>query len=389
MALPWDRRHPRPILSSHNSYHGQPAIFQPPLSEHLGNTRLPDVPNSELHNHAIPVGPPLAKTSMVPVAYYEAYTIKPDDIASSEKRWSLPPKKWIPATQEDLHTEVIRQRQSGRTACRELEDCHGPKRQYIDRLIMERNASTSRGHFEVAQLRLERIPRDSGKASNRNSGRNYHTHDYKQQDSTKTKLKTVYMHIILQFMKNPSRSLAEIPPDNYAPRNPNVGKSHRSERHDTSEEDIVRAPVSSIDQPSLLREIRQRPMLARGYPYLTENEPADPPSASRYISRATQTTFPAHTKPHSDWCNSHNTDDATPGGAFREDTWATNTKVEEGTPRYSSSSDDEVVSTGDSAAGRESENGSTGKETRGTVEYEKPPWFQNLQPGLLLLHVQS
>lgn len=382
MAVPWDRRHPRPILSNHNSYQGQTAIFQPPLSEHLANMRLPNLPNSEHHNNVKPVGPPLAKASIVPVPYYEGYTIKPDDIASSEKRWSFPPKMSIPVAQEDLHTEVIRHRQSGRTACRELEDCHGPKRQYIDRLIMERNASTSEGHFEVAQLRLERIPRDSGKASNRSGGRNYHTHDYKQKDSTKPKLKTVYMHIILQFVKDPSRSRTEIAPDKNAPCNPNVGKIHSNERQDSSE-DFFTAPISSIDQPSLLHGPNQRPI--HKHSYITEKEQIISPSSSRYISRGTQTTSLEHTKPNTD----ENTEDAPPGGASGEDNRATNANVEDEMPRCSPSSDDEIVSTSDSPATRESENETTGKEAKGTDEYEKPPWFQNLQPGLLLLHVPN
>ena len=322
----------------------------------------------------------------MPLADYEGYTVRPDDLASSEERWSFPPTKSIPATQEDLHTEVIRQRQSGRTACRELEDCHGPKRQYIDRLISERNASTSLGHFEVAQLRLERIPRDSGKSSNRNSGRNYHARDYKQKDSIKPRQKTIYMHIILQFMKNPNRSLADIPPDNFAPRNPNVGNSHLRGRQHTSEEDKFTPSMSSNDQPPLIPGTSQRPILARGYPYTTGNEQVVPTPSSLYNSRGTQTTFPAHIRPHSDCCSGDNTDDATFGGASAEDTWTTTTHIEEELPRNSTSSVDEVVSMGDSAATHDSTNESTENESGGIDEYEKPPWFHNLQPGLLLLH---
>ena len=385
MAVPWDRRHPRPVLSNHSSYQGQTAIFQPPLSEHLANMRLTSLPNSEHPNNVKPLGPPLAKASTVPVPYYEGYTVKPDDIASSERRWSCPLRMSIPVAQEDLHTEVIRERQSGRTACRELEDCHGPKRQYIDRLIMERNASTSLGHFEVAQLRLERIPRESGKSSNRSGGRNYHGHDYKQKESTKSKLKTVYMHIILQFMKdpNPSRGIAEIAPDNSAPCNPNVGKIQSSERQDSSEEDLFTAPISPIDQSSLLHGPNQRPI--HKYSYITEKEQIITPSSSRYTSRGTQTISTEHTKPNTD----ENTDDLPPGGASSEDNRATNTNVEEEMPRCSPASDDEIVSTSDSPATRESEIESTGKEAEGVDEYEKPPWFQNLQPGLLLLHVPN
>lgn len=386
MAAHWDRRDTRPIFSTHNSYHGQTNTVQPPLPEHLGHTRLPNPPVSEHHNRATSFAPPLAENNTVPLAYYEGYTVRPDDLASSEERWSIPPRKSIPATQEDLHTEVIRQRQSGRTACRELEDCHGPKRQYIDRLISERNASTSLGHFEVAQLRLERILRDSGKTSNRNSGRNYHARDYKQKDSTKPRQKTVYMHIILQFMKNPNKSLVDIPPDNFAPRNPNVGNSHLSGRQHASEEDVFTPSMSSDDQPSLIPRTSQRPILARGYPYTTGNEVVSPPS-SLYISRGTQTTFPAHVRPDSDCCSGNDTDDATSGGASAEDTWTTTTHIEEELPRHSTSSVNEVVSMGDPAAAHESTNDSTEKESGGVDEYEKPPWFHNLQPGMLLLHL--
>lgn len=355
MAVPWDLRHPRNILSNQHNYHGQTAVLGPP------------------------------KSSVVPVARYEGYTIKPDDIASSEKRWSLPLKKSIPATQEDLHAEVIRQRQSERTACRELEDCHGPKRQYIDRLIMERNASTSLGHFEVAQLRLERIPRESRKASNRSGSRNYDTHDYKQKDSMRPKLKTVYMHIILQFMKNPSRSPAETVPDNYAPCNPSDGEIYHSDRPNTSEEAFFTAPISPIDQPFQLHGSSQRPIQAREHPYVTEDEQVTSPSPRRYVSRGTQTTSPAHAEPQNDDI----ADDAPPGDASSEESCATYTNVEDGMPRSSPSSDDEVVSTRDSPATSESENESTGKESKGIDEYEKPPWFQNLQPGLLLLHIPN
>lgn len=379
MAVPWDLRHPRPNSSNQNSYHGQTAVSQPPSSEHLGNTRLPNFPNSDYHPHATP------DSSILHLGRYEGYTIKPDDIASSEKRWSLPPRKPIPATQEDLHTEVIRQRQSGRTACRELEDCHGPKRQYIDRLIMERNASTSLGHFEVAQLRLERIPRESRRAYNRSGGRNYDTHDYKHKESTKPKLKTVYMHIILQFMKNASRSLVETASDNYAPRNPSVGETYHGERQNTSEEDFSTAPITPIHQPPLLHVSSQRPTQAREYRYTTDDEQSVSPSPSCYISRGTQTASPAHAKLQTDEI----ADDAPPGDASSEESCVTYTNVEEGIPRSSPSSDDEVVSTRDSPATSESENESTGKESKGIDEYEKPPWFQNLQPGLLLLHIPN
>ena len=387
MAAHWDRD-TRPILSSHNSYHGQTTTFQPPLPEHLGHERLPDPPILEHHDRATLFGPPFAENNIVPFAYYEGYTIRPDDLASSEKRWLLPPKKSIPATQEDLHTEVIRQRQSGRTACRELEDCHGPKRQYIDRLISERNASTALGHFEVAQLRLERIPRDSGKASNRNSGRNHQTRDYKQKDSTKPRQKTIYMHIILQFMKNPNRGLAYIPPDNTAPRKPNVGNSHLSGAQHTSEEDIFIPLGSSNDQPTLMPGTCQRPILARGHPYTIGNEQFLSSSSSRYISRGTQTTFSGHTRPHNDCCSDDHSDDAMPCEDSAKDPWTTTTNVEEELPSNSPLSNDEVVSMGDSAAAHESANDSTGGESSGIDEYEKPPWFHNLQPGLLLLHLQ-
>lgn len=379
MAVAWDRRH-RSILSNHNSCQGQTAIFQPPLSERLANMRLPNVPSSEHQNNVKFVSRPLAKGA---VSYYEGYTIKPDDIASSEKRWSHPPRISIPVAQEDFHTEVIRQRQSGRTACRELEDCHGPKRQYIDRLIMERNTSTSLGRFEVAQLILERIPRDSGKASNRSGGRNYHTHDYKQKESTKPKLKTIYMHIILLFVKDPGLGLDEVAPDNNVPCNPNVGKIQSSKRQDSLEEDTFTDPIASIHQRYLLDRPNERPV--HKYSYITEEEQITSPSSSRYISRGTQTTSPEHTKPNTD----ANTDDLPPGGASGEDNRATNTDVEDEMPRCSLSSDDEVISTSDFPATHESENESTGEETKGTDEYEKPPWFQNLQPGLLLLHLPN
>ncbi len=347
-------------------------------------------PLSEHHGHATPFSPPFVENSISPVPYYEGYTIRPDDFASSEDRWSLPPKKSIPATQEDLHTEVIRQRQSGRTACRELEDCHGPKRQYIDRLIKERNASNLLGHFEVAQLRLERIPKDSGKSSNRSGGRNYHAREYKQKDSTKPRQKTVYMHIILQFIKDPKRRLARTPQDGLAPCSPNVGNSHRSATRATpyalNEDNLI--PLTSSDkQFPVLLETSHRPLLARGYPYTTGNEQASPPPSSRYISQSTQTTFRVHASTHSEYCSGENTDDATIGNAPLEDTWTTTTSsVEEEMPRNSPSSDDEAVPVNDnSAAAHEMANESTEEESRGIDEYERPSWFQNLQPGLLPL----
>ena len=387
MAAHWDRRNTCPLLPSHNGYHGQTTTaFPPPLAEPLGHMRPPNPPIPEHHSRATAFGPPLAEKNVVPVPNYEGYTIRPDDLASSEERWSLPQMKSIPATQEDLHTEVIRQRQSDRTACRELEDCHGPKRQYIDRLIRERNASTSLGHYEVAQLRLERIPRDS--KANRDNGRNYHARDYKQHDSTKPRQKTVYMHIILQFMKNPNRSLAEIPPDNFVPRNSNIGNSHHSGWQHDSEEDNFILSMSS-NQPFVLPGTSHRSILARGYPYNTGNEQVISPRSSQYISRGTQTTFPVPTRSHSNCCSGDNADDATLGGASGGDTWTATTKFDEELPRNSSSSGDEVVPTENSAAADEVANESIGKESKGVDEYEKPPWFQNLQPGLLLLHFQN
>ena len=319
---------------------------------------------SENHGFASPFGPLIQENNIVPISYYEGYTIRPDDSASSEDRWEAPPKKSIPATQEDLHTEVIRQRQTGRTACRELEECHGPKRQYIDRLIRERNASTLLGYFEVALLRLERIPKDSGKASNRNSGHSYQARDYKQNDSTKPRQKTVYMHIILRYTKNPNKSLDERLPGD------------------------VFVPPTFSDESSMLPVTSQRPILAREYPYTTGIERVISPLSSRYISRGTQTTFPAHARPYSDGYCGENTDDVTLRGDTVEDTWSATTKTEEQIPR-NSTSDHELASMKDSAVAYDFVDGSSEKESRSIDEYEKPPWFRNLQPGLLPLHLQN
>lgn len=321
----------------------------------------------------------------MPIPYYEGYTVRPDDLASSEERWSLPPKKSIPATQEDLHVEVIRQRQSARTALRELEDCHGPKRQYIDRLIRERDASTSLGHFEVAQLRLERIPRDSGKASHRNSGRNYHSRDYKQKDSTKPRQKTVYMHIILRFIKNSNRNLAPIPQDSLLPCHPKVGNGYRSEGQHISEDEIFLSLIPTNDEPSVLPGTSQRSTRPRGYHHAAAEDQIVSPPSSRYISRGTQTTLLVRNRPRDDCSGVDTTDNAALGGAPTEYTWTTTTEIEEDMPRDLPSSDDEVTSVDDSAAAHESTNESTIDESGSIDEYEKPPWFQNLQPGLLLL----
>lgn len=372
MALHWDTRNSQPHSSTLNGYHGRTTTFEPPSTEH--------------HSPTTPFSPPFAENSNAPAPYYEGYTISPDDLASSEERWSFPPKKSIPATQEDLHTEVIRQRHSGRTACRELEDCHGPKRQYIDRLIRERNASTSSGHFEVAQLRLERIPKDSGKASNRNSGRNYHARDYKQRDLTRPRQKTVYMHIILQFIKNPNKGLAGRPQERFALRSPNVSTSDPSVRHNSPDEDIFIPTVSSDDQSSLSPEASHRPVLARGCAYATGRDRVMPLPSNRYISRGTQTTLPAHTRPHRDWCSEEKSDDARLGDAPMEDTCTTVINGDEEIPKNPPSIGDDVVIIADTAAAHEIVSESTKEESRDIDEYEKPAWFQNLQPGLLLPH---
>ena len=82
--------------------------------------------------------------------------------------------------------------------------------------------------------------------------------------------------------------------------------------------------------------------------------------------------------------------DATLGNAPFEDNWNTvASSVEEETPRLSPSSDDEVISIGDSAAAHELPDKSTEEDSKDIDEYEKPPWFHNLQPGLLLLHCLS
>ena len=321
----------------------------------------------------------------MPIPFYEGYTIRPDNLTSSEYRWSLPYKDPLLVTQESLHTEVIRQRQSGRTACRELEDCHGPKRQYIDRLIRERNASTALGYFEVAQLRLERIPKDSAKISNRSSGRSYHARDYKQKDSTKPKQKTLYMHIILQLIKSPSRSLAEIPPGDIAFHNTDFSNDHRIALAPTIDKDKSLTPVSFNEQSHTLSGTSYRPLLARGYPYTAGNEQATSSISSRYISQGTQTTFSILPRPYSDRCSNENDNDPTLGNAPTDDNWTTAaSSVEDETPRLSPSSDDEVISMGDSAAAHEFLDKSTEEEAKGIDEYEKPPWFQKLQPGLLL-----
>ena len=388
MATHWDHQTSRPILPILNG-HGRTASFQLPLDESLNNTRPSILPLSEHHGLATPFSPLFAENNIIPIPLYEAYTIRPDNFASSEYRWSLPLKDPLPVTQESLHTEVISQRQSGRTACRELEDCHGPKRQYIDRLISERNASTALGYFEVAQLRLERIPKDSVKGSNRN-GRSYHARSYKQKDSTKPRQKTLSMHIILQFVKNPSRSCAEIPPSNLTTHD----MDSRNEQHialaRTTDEDSFIVPMSSNDQSHILPGTSNRPVLARGHSYRAGNEQATSFIPSRYISQGTQTTLSMSPRPHSDWCSDENDNDATLGNASLGDNWTTAaSSVEEETLMLSSSSDDEVISMGDSAAAHEFPDGSTEEELKGIDEYEKPPWFQNLQPGLLLLRCLS
>lgn len=385
MAAYCDRQNDPFLLSTHNSSHDPTTAFQPRLPEQLDQITFPNPPFSEHHGRATPLGPLFPENNVVHVPYYEGYTMRPDDLASSDDRWSLPPRKSIPATQEDLHAEVIRQRQSGRTACRELEDCHGPKRHYIDRLIKERNASTSLGYFEVAQLRLERIPRDSGKASNRYSGRNYQARDHKQKDSAKIRQQTVYMHIILRFMKI-SKNLDEVRPDNFALGNSNVSNVHRRGSQPTSEEDAVMPFGFSNGEPSVLPEPSQRPVLARGFPYTTGIERVVQPPSSRYVSRGTQTAFPADTGPYSDRCSGDYPDDATLEGAIAEDAWTATTNTEEEMLGNPPSSTDEVASMGYSAAAREPVEGSTKKASGAMDEYEKPSWFQNLQPGLLLLH---
>ena len=376
MAAHWDTRSSRSIFSGHNGYHGQMTTSQPPFPEHLGNPRPSVPPVPEHHSPTAPFSPPFAENNNAPAPYYEGYTIRPDDLASSEDRWSLPPKKSIPATQEDLHTEVIRQRQSGRTACRELEDCHGPKRQYIDRLIRERNAVSSSGYFEVAQLRLERIPKDSGKASNRNGGRNYHARDYKQKDLTRPRQRTVYMHIILQFIKNPNSGLAGTPQDKFALRSPIVSNSHPSARHNSPDEDTITPLIPSDDQSPVLPEASRRPVLARGCAYATGRKQVLALPSSRYISRGTQTTLPSHTRPPSDWCSDDDTDDARRTTAGNAD---------EGMPKNSPSIGDELSSMSNTTTARELASEPTEEESSDIDEYEKPVWFQNLQPGLLLL----
>ena len=383
MAVHSEPRNIRPSLSHYNSYHGPKTTLQPPLSEHLSPTSILHPSFSKDHD-------PATNTHMntVPVPHYEAYTIRPHDLVSSEERWSSPPMKPIPATQEDLHTEVIRQRQSGRTACRELEDCHGPKRQYIDRLIRERNTCTSVGHFEVAQLRLERIPRDSVKVSDRNNSRNYHARDYKHRDPTKPRQKTVYMHIILQFMENPNRSLVPQASGNRARFNASVDNSYRSGRQHTLEGDFLSSPIHPDNQSSVLPVIVQRPALAGGYRCPARNEQNSPLSSSLYISRGTQTSSPEYTGLHSDCYSGDDNDISTPGIIPAGRIGATVNDVEQELPNSSHSSGDEIASTRNSAAAPEFVDELAEKESRSANGYEKPPWFQNLQPGLFLFRLQ-
>ena len=384
MAAHRDNLNPCPIPSSHNGYRSQRTVFQHPFPEHLDNTRPSVPPVPEHHGPATSFRPPFAVNIALSIPYYEGYTIKPDDSASNEDRWSIPPIKSIPATQEDLHTEVIRHRQSGRTACRELEDCHGYKRQFIDKFIKERSASTSLGHFEVAQLRLERIPKDSGKASNRSTGRNSHTRDKKQKDLTKPRQKTVYMHIILQLIRDPSRGVTSIPQETLAPRNPNVGNSHSSARLYSTDGDTITTPMSSDDQSPVAPEASRRPALARGCTYATGSEHSRSLPSTHYITRSTQTTLPVNSRPRKDCSNEENEDDATQVETSAEDIGTTTKNLNEGMPQNSPSSDDEVISVCDSMVSHGSAIEFTEEESKSVGEYEKPPWFQNLQPGLLL-----
>ena len=383
MTSHWDDPNSRPLSSNHKNYRSQRAALQHSFPEHLDNTRPSVPPIPDYHGPATPFRSPFAVNMALPIPFYEGYTIRPNDLASSEDRWSIPPTKSIPATQEDLHTEVIRQRQSDRTACRELEDCHGPKRQYIDRLIKERTASTSLGHFEVAQLRLERIPKDSGKAFNRSSGRSSHTRDNKQKDLAKPRQKTVYMHIILQFVRDSSRVITGIPQETMAPRNPNVGNSHPSARLYSTDQDNNTTPVSSDDQSPVFTQASHRPTLARGRTYAAGHDQFRSLPSSHYITRGTQTTLPAKTRPRKDWSSEEIEDDATQGDVSAEDTRATN-NFNEGMLQKLPSSDDEAISVCSSTPSHGPAFKSTAEESRSVGEYEKPPWFQNLQPGLLL-----
>ena len=388
MAVLSECRDIRPSLSHHKSYHGPKTILQSPLPEYPSSPSIlnPSFPRDL--DPAIPFDPPNTHMSTLPMPHYEAYTIRPDDLVSSEERWSSPPMKSIPATQEDLHTEVISQRQSGRTACRELEDCHGPKRQYIDRLIRERNTCTSVGHFEVAQLRLERVPRDSVKASNRNSGRNYHARDYKHRDPTKPRQKTVYMHIILQYMENPNRSPVPPAPGNSARCNASVDDSYHGGRQHTLKEDSLISSIHPDNQPSVLPVNVQRPGLARRYPYTARNEQSFPVSSGLYISRGTQTSSPEHSGLHSDYYSGDNNDISTPVITPVGSIGATSTDVEQELPNSSHSSGDEINSSENFPAAPEYVDELAEKDSTSANGYEKPPWFQNLQPGLFLLRLQ-
>ena len=388
MAVHSECRNIRPSLSHHRSYHGPKTILQPPLSEYPSPPSILNPSFPKDLDPTTPFGPPDPHINTVPMPHYEAYTIRPDDLVSSEERWSSPPMKSIPATQEDLHTEVISQRQSGRTACRELEDCHGPKRQYIDRLIRERNTCTSVGHFEVAQLRLERVPRDSVEASNRNSGRSYHARDYKHRDPTKPRQKTVYMHIILQYMENPNRSPVTPAPGNSTRCNASVDDSYRSGRQHTLEEGSLIPSIHPDNQPSVLSVNVQRPGLVRRYPYTARNEQRLPLSSSLYVSRGTQTSSPEHSGIHSDYCSGGNNDISTPGITPSGSIGATSADVEQELPNSSHSSDDEIASMEDSPAAPEYVDELAEKDSTSANGYEKPPWFQNLQPGLFLFRLQ-
>ena len=387
MAAHWDNKNSRSVPSGGNDYHSEMATFQPASTKPPSRRTPPISSFPEYYGLATPFSSPVVGNQGMSASYYEGYTIRPNDLAYREGRWSLPHTKPIPATQEDLHTEVIRQRQSDRTACRELEDCHGRKRQYIDRLIWERNASTSLGHFEVAQLRVERIPQDSGKTFDRNGSRVYHARDYKPKDLTKPRQKTLYMHIILQFMKHPNKSSADPSSNDPARSNLDVSNIHDSNKTRVVDEDTPLSSVSSDDRSRVSSGTNRRPLLARRHPYRIGDEQKGPSVSTSYISQGTQTTPPIHTGPHCNCCNGGLIDDMTFGNVPSEDTLSGTTINEEHESSGNSpSADDEVVFIDDTRVAHEFTNEPTEEESMSSNEYEKPPWFHNLRPGLLPLH---
>lgn len=280
---------------------------------------------------------------------YEVYRITPVGSESSEERWSFAHKTMEPATQGDLRKEVMRQRNSGRSAWDEYSDLRGPKRDYIQRLVKKRNATFSGGHYEVAGLKLEQeFSKDVGRGISRNHGRRG------------LKKRTISMTVILECIIHARNKLSRVLPEATAAQSGRDEKLYPVDSNHHAESQTA-VPIKYRNRGSLgihWSDQQQLPVQVVP-PHSIDRQHNNPVISCQYTSRGTQTSLGS----------THFMDPAVKYMAGFD------TQIGEHIHEDRLNSDDDATSfENESVAESQSRNTLLGEGIEGPIEYQKPPW---------------